>query len=248
MRQPIVLAAHGSRDPASAATMKRLATRVGEVWPAPVVAAFLDFDQPSIPDALRALAAGPPPVVVPALLTHAYHRRVDLPAVLATTDVPATLADVLGPTEPTTAPDQWLVAALRRRLSELDTSFDGLVLLAAGTSHAPARSTVEAVAAELGRQLNVACLAGYASASAPTPGVAVAALLAAGARRIVAASYFLAPGRLYSAAAAAARAAGAVDVAAPLGTADELVRLIVDRATAFAGASAPLLVAGNTSR
>jgi sirohydrochlorin ferrochelatase len=173
---------------------------------------------------------------------------VDLPAILATINLPATLADVLGPSEPGTAPDPWLMAALRRRLSELDTSFDGLVLLAAGTSDVPARSTVEAVAAQLGRQLNVACVAGYASASASTPGVAVAALLAMGARRIVAASYFLAPGRLYSAAAAAARAGGALDVAAPLGTADELVRLIVDRATAFAGAAAPLLAAGNTSR
>ena len=204
---PIVLAAHGSRDPASSATMVRLAERVGRVWPAPVVAAFLDFDQPSIPDALRMLPPDPTPVVVPALLTHAYHGRVDIPAVLAAADVPTVLADVLGPDLPATAPDPLLMGALRRRLSELDTSFDGLVLLAAGTSHAPARSTVEAVGAELGRRLDVACVAGYASASPPSGGEAVAAVRATGARRIVAASYFLAPGRLYSAAAASARSA-----------------------------------------
>ncbi len=243
-----MLAAHGSRDPASAATMVRLAERVGRVWPARVVAAFLDFDEPSIPDALLTLEADPPPVVVPALLTHAYHRRIDIPAILATVGVPARVADVLGPASPGVAPDPLLVAALCRRLSELDTSFDGLVLLAAGTSHAPARSTVEAVAAEMGRLLNVGCVVGYASASAPTGGQAVAALRVAGARRIVAASYFLAPGRLYSAAAASARAEGAVHVAAPLGAADELVRLIVDRASTARSAVAPVLVGSNTSQ
>lgn len=238
---PIVLAAHGSRDPASAATMNGLAAGVGRLWPAPVVAAFLDFDLPTIPDALRALPEGPTPIVVPALLTDAYHGRVDLPAVLAEAGVPARLAAVLGPALPGAArqpstPDRLLVASLRRRLSELDGSgtdrCDGLVLLAAGTSQEPARSTVEAVAAELGRQLNVACVSGYASASRPTGGEAVAAVRASGATRILAASYFLAPGRLYSAAAASARAAGADEVAAPLGVADELVSLILARATA----------------
>jgi sirohydrochlorin ferrochelatase len=245
---PIVLAAHGSRDPASAATMIRLADRVGRVWPARVVAAFLDFDEPSIPDALLALGADPPPIVVPALLTHAYHSRADLPAVLASAGTPTRLADVLGPADAGVGPDPLLVGALCRRLSELDTSFDALVLLAAGTSHGPARSTVEAVAAELGQLLNVACRVGYASASAPTGGQAVAKLRAAGARRVVAASYFLAPGRLYSAAAASALASDARHVAAPLGTADELVRLIVARAIATGDAPAtPVLVGSNAS-
>jgi sirohydrochlorin ferrochelatase len=245
---PIVLAAHGSRDPASAATMIRLAAAVGRVWPAPVVAAFLDFDQPSIPDALRGLPGCPSPVVVPALLTQAYHGRVDLPLVLDSTDVATRLTPVLGLADPTETPDPLLVSALRRRLSELDTTIDGLVLIAAGTSDATARSTVDAVAAEMGRELNVACMAGYASASSPTAAEAVAAVRAAGARRIAAATYFLAPGRLYSAAAASARAAGAVGVAAPLGAAAELVRLIVARATAAEHQiDVPVLVSTNTS-
>lgn len=248
MAAPIVLAAHGSRDPASAATMVRLAAAVGRVWSAPVVAAFLDFDQPSIPDALRRLPVSPTPVVVPALLTDAYHGRVDLPTVLAETDVATRLTPVLGPEDPTATPDPLLVAALRRRLSELDTPFDGLALIAAGTSDATARSTVDVVAAELGRQLNVTCTAGYASASSPDGGEAVKAVRATGARRIAAASYFLAPGRLYSAAAASARAAGACGVAAPFGAADELVRLIVARATAaVTRTNIPMLVSTNTS-
>lgn len=222
---PIVLAAHGSRDPASSATMRALAARVEQAWPAPVVAAFLDFDEPSIPDALAGFPDGTVPIVVPALLTNAYHGRVDLPGVLAQVPRPTVLADVLGP-------DPLLVAGMRRRLSELDDDFDALVLVAAGTSDATARSTVDDMAAELGRQLDVPCRVGYASASAPTPGETVATLRAAGARRILGAAYFLATGRLYTAAVRSAVDAGAVDVAAPLGTADELVRLVVARATA----------------
>ncbi len=183
--------------------------------------------------------AGPAPIVVPALLTHAYHGRVDLPLVLDSADVTTRLAPVLGLADPTEAPDSLLVWSLRRRLSELDTPFDGLVLIAAGTTDQAARSTVDVVAAELGRQLNVACVAGYASASSPTAGDAVMAVRATGARRIAVASYFLAPGRLYSAAAASARAAGAAGVAAPLGAAEELVRLIVARATAADTATTP---------
>lgn len=207
--------------------MRRLAERVQAHWPAPVVAAFLDFDTPSIPDTLRVLApTGRTPIVVPMLLTRAYHGRVDLPAVLAGSSVGSRLAPVLGPSDPAEAPDPLLLAALGRRLSELDTAYDGLVLIAAGTSQAAARSTVDAVAASF----DVPCVVGYASASGPTPADAVHAVRSMGARRILAASYFLAPGRLYDAAAASARGAGALAVAEPLGDADELVRLIVARA------------------
>lgn len=236
MTMPVVLAAHGSRDPASSATMRALASQVARSWPAPVIAAFLDFDPPSIPDALATLsgrevgwglADDTVPIVVPALLTHAYHRRVDLPGVLAQVPSATVLADVLGP-------DPLLVDGMCRRLSELDGigAIDGVVMIAAGTSDATARSTVEEMAAELGRRLGVPCRVGYASASAPTPGEAVVALRDAGARRIVGASYFLATGRLYTAAVRSAVDAGAVDVAAPLGTADELVQLVVARAHA----------------
>jgi sirohydrochlorin ferrochelatase len=228
--------------------MRRLAARVGRLWPAPVVAAFLDFDQPSIPDALRRYSDGPAPIVVPALLTNAYHGRVDLPTVLAAADVPTRLTPVLGPDRSKGAPDPLLVAAIRRRLSELDTPMDGLVLLAAGTADAVARSTVDAVAAELGRQLNASCLVGYATASSPSAAAAVAAVRATGARAIVAASYFLAPGRLYSAAVESARTAGVLAVAAPLGPVDALVRLVLNRATAAANpVDGQILVSANAS-
>jgi sirohydrochlorin ferrochelatase len=209
--------------------MRALAERVGEVWPAPVVAAFLDFDRPSIPDALSSLPADAgTPVVVPMLLTNAYHGRVDLPGVLAGAGRPTRLAEVLGP-------DPLLVAALRRRVSELEERPDGLVLIAAGTSDAKARSTVDATAVELGRALGVPTRVGYASAAGPTAGEAVVESRASGAHRVLVASYFLAPGLLYDTAARSALAAGAIGVAAPLGPAQELVRLTVARAQTAPG-------------
>jgi sirohydrochlorin ferrochelatase len=241
-----VLVAHGSRDPRSAATMRRLAARAAAHWPASVTAAFLDFNLPSVPWALRGLAVAAPPVVVPALLTSAYHGRVDVPEVLAATGVPVRQTAVLGPAEAGQAPDPLLVEALCRRLSELNirydsnVGYDGLVLLAAGTSHAGARSTVESVASALSAALCVPCVVGYASASSPSGGEAVAAVRALGAQRVAGASYFLAPGRLYDAAAASATSAGAVGVAAPLGSTEELVRLVLARAaTGVAMAPAP---------
>jgi sirohydrochlorin ferrochelatase len=185
-----------------------------------------------VPSALRSLALDQrAPVVVPALLTRAYHRRVDLPSLLAGFSVE--IAAVLGPEAPGDPVDPRLVAALMRRVSEVEARFDGIALLAAGTSDPAARSTVEDVAAALGAALHVPCAAGYASASLPAAADAVSLVRRAGARRVVAASYFLAPGRLHDAAAAGARAAGAAGVAAPLGAATELVDLVLARAAAL---------------
>ena len=213
--------------------MRQLAGRVARRWSGPVTAAFLDFDSPSVPGALGALAGGPrAPVVVPALLTRAYHRKVDLPSLVDGFGVAITA--VLGPELPGDPVDRRLVAALMRRVSEVESRFDGLVLLAAGTSDPAARSTVEDVATALGAAMHVPCVVGYASTSGPSAADAVSLVRAIGARRVVAASYFLAPGRLHDAAEGAARSAGAVAVAAPLGAARELVELILARALATA--------------
>ena len=230
----LVLVGHGSRDPRSSATMRALADRVARRWAGPVTAAFLDFDPPTVPGALRGLADRPGgvPIVVPALLTRAYHGRVDLPEVLASVPVPTQLAAVLGPADPGDPVDPLLVSGLLRRVSEVESPFDGLALLAAGTSSAAARSTVEHVATVLAQRLHVPCAVGYASASGPRPAEAIARLRALGCARVVGCAYFLAPGRLYEAAVAGAMGAGAIAVAAPLGAASELVDLVLARATA----------------
>jgi sirohydrochlorin ferrochelatase len=229
-RDHVVLVAHGSRDPRSAATMRTLAQGVAAGRGGEVEAAFLDFNPPSVPAALRAAAArGMRPVVVPALLTHAYHGRVDLPEILRSAGVATRVTATLGPAEPSDDPDPLLLAAVVRRLSEVASEVDGIVLMAAGTSSRTARSTVESVGGRLGERLNVACRVGYASASGPTVGEALRDLRASGARQVAAAAYFLAPGRLYDAASGEARAYGAIAVAGPLGAAPEVVTLVRQR-------------------
>jgi sirohydrochlorin ferrochelatase len=157
--------------------------------------------------------------------------------VVAKAPVPVTVTDIVGPVAGRVPAA--LLDGLHRRLAETGTPFDAVVLAAAGTRDRAARATVELSARALGHRLRVPCLAAYASASAPTPGEAVAALQRRGARRVAMGTYFLAPGRLYDAAVESACDAGAVAAARPLGAASELVRLVLARV----GAAEPRAVA-----
>jgi sirohydrochlorin ferrochelatase len=166
-------------------------------------------------------------VLVPLLLTAAYHGRVDVPAVIeaaAGLPVDVSLAEVLGPVSPL------LLDALVRRLGDPD--LDAVVLAAAGTRDAAARQTVAAAAEALGDRLGVPSAIAYASAAPPTAGAAVEWLKGLGARRVAMATYFLAPGKLYDVAVESARSAGAIAVAPPLTDAPELVRLVEGRVSA----------------
>ena len=187
---------------------------------------------------LRELAAAGHPrvVLVPLLLTAAYHRRVDIPAAVAAAaeggpSIEVRIADVLGPADG--AVDGALLAGLRRRLAEAAPGgYDALVLAAAGTRDSRARGSVGRVARALGAESGVRCRVSYASAAPPAAGVAVAKLRARGARRVAVAAYFLAPGLFHDAVLAAARDAGAVAVAAPLTDAPDLADLVLRRAAA----------------
>jgi sirohydrochlorin ferrochelatase len=236
-RLAVVLVAHGSRDPRAAAATRALATAVGRARPSwDVHVAFLDHAGPRPLDVLASLP-GRRAVVVPLLLTKAFHGRVDIPAVLtaaAELPVSVTLAEVLGPV-PLSAPasataigvPSLLIDSLVRRLPA--SSLDGVVLAAAGTRNAAARATVEWAADALSARLSLPCAVAYASAAPPLPGAAVDQLRAAGARRIGMAAYFLAPGHLYDVAARSAREAGAVAVAEPLTDDPSLALLVAAR-------------------
>jgi sirohydrochlorin ferrochelatase len=181
-------------------------------------------------------------VVVPLLLTSAYHGRVDLPGSLAAARaaglrLTAVQSAVLGPVDGEV--DPLLLAGLRRRLTEAGqggaggAGFDGVVLAAAGTRDEAARSTVDLAATRLGGALGgIPCVAAFASGPGLSGAEAVHALHAQGAKRVAVAAYFLACGRLYDAVMASARSAGAVAVAEPLGNAWELARLVLSRADA----------------
>lgn len=230
---PVVLVAHGSRDPRAAEATRALARAVSSARPGlSVSASWLDHTEPGPTEVLRTLAeAGHRrAVVVPLLLTAAYHRRVDIPAAVAAAGpaLAVRVTDVLGPADGTVAPA--LLAGLCRRLGEVAPGrFDALVLAAAGTRDARARGSVGRVADALGVELGVPCRVSYASAAPPATGVAVTRLRAAGARRVAVSAYFLAPGLFHDAVTAAARAAGAVAVAAPLTDAPELAELVLRR-------------------
>lgn len=238
----VVLVAHGSADPRAATTTEALARLVAAARPGLAVRpAYLDHAGPRPGQVLAELAAAghPASAVVPLLLTAAYHRRVDLPAVLAEAPagglrLPVTVTGGLGPLPGGAVPAP-LLAALRRRLAErVRRRYDAVVLAAAGTRDQAAQATVAAAATALGEALGVPCRPGYASAARPTAAEAVASLRAAGGRRVAVAAYFLAPGQLYEAAADSARAAGAVAVAAPLGASPELAHLVLARLDAAA--------------
>src|SRR6266545_2438904 len=117
VRLPVVLVAHGSRDPRAAATTRALARVVARLSPgSPVRVAFLDHAGPRVGEALRPFGADEV-AVVPLLLTAAYHGRVDLPAALAEARAAgigtgAMLTDALGPTS--SLVPAALLAGLRR--------------------------------------------------------------------------------------------------------------------------------------
>jgi sirohydrochlorin ferrochelatase len=257
-RPAVVLVAHGSRDPRAAASTEALARAVRRARPEWLVrASYLDHDGPRPLDVLASLP-GRRAVLVPLLLTKAYHGRVDLPAVVAEASslpVRVTASEVLGPISPL------LLAALCRRLpldgggrpadgaggqlldgsdGPLDVAgrpVDGVVLASAGTRDPAARATVAEAAVALGRRLGVPAAVAYASGAGPRPGEAVTELRSAGAERVAMAAYFLAPGLLYDVAVRSATEAGAVAIAPPLGDAPELVRLVGARAEAVLSGS-----------
>lgn len=229
---PLLVIAHGSRDPRHAETVRALTRRAGAARPGlRVVTAFLDFCTPSVPQALERLAADGvrDAVALPLLLTRAFHAKTDIPAVLRA--APGRLrirqAEVLGPSP-------LLTAALERRLREAglqpgDRSSTGVVLACAGSTDPEATAVIDGVAREWRRTGWCAVRPAFASASLPRTEDAVRRLRAEGVRRIAVAPYVIAPGFLPDRIARGAREAGADLLAPVLGAAPELAGLLLRR-------------------
>jgi len=242
-----VAVAHGSRDPRAAATIEELLGLVRARAASRGLAglavgpAYLGHAPPSPGQVLAALPAGPV-VVLPLLLTGAYHSKTDIPAALRAAAGPGgrleiSYGDPLGP-------HPLLVTALERRLAEAGVPAGdpgtSVVLAAAGSGDPRARAAVARLAARW-RALRGwrDVVPAYASAALPSPTGAVSALLADGARRVAVASYLLAPGRFAALVSEQALAAGAAAVSAPLGAAPELADIVLSRyAAACAGRAA----------
>lgn len=249
MSSPALLViAHGSRDPRHAATVHALVGRVRSLRPGlRVETAFLDFNGPTVPQALASLylSGAREVVALPLLLTRAFHAKADIPAVLAESatrlpDLRVRVADVLGP-------HPLLVASLERRLAEAgvgltpaDRATTGVVLASAGSSDPEAIAVIAEIAREWRHTGWCAVRPAFASAALPRTQDAVRALRAEGVGRVAVAPYVIAPGFLPDRIVAGAREAGADVVADVLGAAPELARLLLRRYDTAARADAPL--------
>lgn len=200
MDAPLVVVAHGSRDPRSAATIRALMSSLA------AEVSFLDLSEPLLTDVLRSLYAEGHrnAVVVPLLIGRAYHARVDLPALVR--EVPrlrVSIADVLGA-------DPVLEEVALDRLREVgadpaDPSL-GVVLAAVGSAQAPANAAVAELARRWHARYPMLVTPAFATAKPDVP-AAMVKLRARGARRFAVASWFLAPGLLPDRIARLARAA-----------------------------------------
>ncbi len=231
----LVALAHGSRDPRSAATIKALVDEVRAMRPdLRIEQAFLDLSRPSFTTVVdRLVKAGfDEIVVVPLLLTEAYHARVDVPSAIAEASarhagLQIRATSILGlETQFLEVLDVRMREALRaHRVRELDA----LVLAAAGSSDPLANQAVARLARVWGSRHKLPVTAAFASASPPATGEAVRAFRAEGRRHIAVASLFLAPGFLPDRSAELALEAGAIAVSAPLGAHPEVARTILAR-------------------
>ncbi|QGK69268.1 sirohydrochlorin chelatase [Allosaccharopolyspora coralli] len=246
MTTPLIAVAHGSRDTRSAATIHALTDLVrARHADLDVRTAFLDLSSPRLDDVLDAVhgEGHREAVVVPLLLGHAFHARVDVPGIVSEIRrhrpfFHVHVASVLGP-------DGRLEDAAWGRLAETGVDLDdpalGVLLAGAGSSHQPANRLVADVAGRWGGRAPWAgASAAFAAAAAPDVPAAVAALRARGARRFALASWFLAPGLLPDRVVTALHEHTTEPaVAAPMGAAPEVADLVADRYRAAVAPSHP---------
>jgi sirohydrochlorin ferrochelatase len=231
----LVALAHGSRNPRSVQTVNALVAEVRAMrTDLRIEPAFHELSKPSFGTVVdRLVKAGYDEiVVVPLLLTAAYHARVDVPsAITEATDrhphLNISASNILGlETVFLEVLDRRMRAALKEaRVRELDA----LVLAAAGSSDPLANQAVGRLARLWGSKHRLPTVAAFASAAPPSTGEAVRAFRAEGRRHIAVGSLFVAPGTLPDRAAELALEAGAVAVSAPLGADTELARTVLAR-------------------
>jgi sirohydrochlorin ferrochelatase len=240
--QVLIAVAHGSTDPRAAATIGDLmaiaAERAAErarkrgVRPPVLRTAYLDHAAPSLPQVLSTIGPGADVIVLPLLLTAAYHSKTDIPRVLARSQV-SQLRVSYGAT---LGPHPLLLRALERRLAEADPAAldaperTGVVLAAAGSSDPEANAAIARLAAQWQARTGwLAVRPAHASAADPTPAAAVAGLLRAGASRVVVASYLIAPGHFADRIRQTCMAASAAAVSPVLGASAEVADVLLHR-------------------
>ncbi len=230
----LVALAHGSRDPRSAATITALVGEVRSMRPdLKIERAFLDLSKPSLDTTIDRLSRKHEEiVVVPLLLTEAYHAKVDVPSAIAAAQ--ARHPEVRIRATPILGLEARFLEVLDLRMREAlkaarARELDALVLAAAGSSDPLANQSVARLARLWGSHHKLPVTAAFASTAPPATGEAVRAFRKEGRRHIAVASLFLAPGFLPDRAAELALEAGAVAVSEPLGAHSEIARTVLAR-------------------
>jgi sirohydrochlorin ferrochelatase len=183
--------------------------------------AFCDLNTPRLVDVLA-----PDSVVTPFLLADAYHAQIDIPHQIASSGLPVRQAAVLGE-------DDRLVDVLHERLAERRADKTdpelGVLVVAIGSTHAAANACTAQVADKLiaGTQW-VATTTAFATGGGPSPAEAANRLRRFGARRVVIAPWFLAPGQLTDRVAKFA-ATQNIPMSAPLGGHRLVAETVLDR-------------------
>ena len=221
----LVACAHGTRGSAGRRVVGSLVGALRSARPGlRVEAAFVDVQPPRVGDVVRAATeTGRQAVVAPLLLSGGYHVHVDVAR--AVDGVTAVAAPALGP-------DDRISGLLLDRLREADaTPQDAVVLAAAGSSDKRAAADVEQVRSWLAHQWPGPLTVGFGAAARPSVPEAIAAARAQHpGRRVVVASYLLAPGFFHD----RLGEGGADLVTPPLGRLDQpidqrLVDVVLDR-------------------
>lgn len=190
-----VLLAHGSPDPRSARWVACAAAGVQARVGFTVVGAFLDHDTPRLDGALLAAFPDDAVVVLPLLLSAAFHARVDVPAAVAALPRPVTLLEPLG------HPAAVLDAALLR-------AGGASVVVAAGTKVDDERAAFTAAVAAASERTGVPASVAFATG----PGTRLTDSPAG----TVVVPWLLAPGRLLDSVLASAAESSHAVVGSPL--------------------------------
>lgn len=190
-KHPVLIAcSHGTSSADGQSAVNRMRDEMRTLRPElDIREAYVDVQQPDLPEVVGALPAGPA-VIVPLLLSVGYHVKVDIAE--AVQSRPNTVASApLGP-------DPRLAALLQQRLEEADVLPDAAVVLAAaGSSDPSAAEDVNRLVDQLAELRPGRILAGYGASARPSVPEAVAALNddGGGDDKVPAiASYLLAPG------------------------------------------------------
>lgn len=230
----LVLTAHGSADPRSAATVRSVVDGIRRLRPGlDARVAFCEQNSPNLRDVLETVPHGQA-VVVPLLLADAYHARVDIPAMIAESGAGVRQAGVLGE-------DDRLIHVLRQRLehagvSRLDHRV-GVLVTAVGSSRPQANARTRQVAHELTLMTRWTATTAFATEPHLTLADAADALRERGSTRLVVAPWFLAHGRITDRVAAFARAHH-IPMSAPLGAHRQVAETVLDRFDAAVAARA----------